>query len=199
MVSGVRVPIANTVPDLNDMPATSAIQQTPSEGDLLAVDIGLRSGLALYGRDGRLRWYRSENFVDRRRLRQGVNALLRGTPSIRWLIIEGGGPLADIWEHAAARHGIELERVSAERWREALLYAREQRSGKEAKSNAASLARRVIEWSDARRPTSLRHDAAEAVLVGFWWVLQRRWIPEIPAALKRAGTTGAASTHRGSE
>ncbi|MEN9933480.1 MAG: hypothetical protein RLZZ387_59, partial [Chloroflexota bacterium] len=29
---------------------------------LLAVDVGLRAGLALFDQDGRLRWYRSHNF-----------------------------------------------------------------------------------------------------------------------------------------
>jgi hypothetical protein len=29
---------------------------------LLAIDIGVKTGLALYGHDGRLLWYRSQNF-----------------------------------------------------------------------------------------------------------------------------------------
>jgi hypothetical protein len=34
------------------------------------VDLGLRSGLALFGSDGRLRWYRSQNFGSQSRLKR---------------------------------------------------------------------------------------------------------------------------------
>ncbi len=37
---------------------------------LLAVDLGVRTGLALYGGDGRLLRYRSQNFGSAARLRQ---------------------------------------------------------------------------------------------------------------------------------
>lgn len=43
---------------------------------LLAVDLGLRSGLALYGRDGRLREYRSQNFGSQSRLKRAVPSVL---------------------------------------------------------------------------------------------------------------------------
>jgi hypothetical protein len=42
------------------------------------------------------------------------------------------------------------------------------------------MARKVIDWSGARRPTSLRHDAAEAILVGLWGGLQVGWLRELP-------------------
>jgi hypothetical protein len=42
------------------------------------------------------------------------------------------------------------------------------RSGEDAKAAAEKLARDLIERSGAKRPTSLRHDAAEAILVGVW-------------------------------
>ena len=46
------------------------------------------------------------------------------------------------------------------------------------------LARRVIEWSNAPRPTSLRHDAAEAILIGLWGVLQAGQLPRLPTELR---------------
>ena len=46
------------------------------------------------------------------------------------------------------------------------------------------LARQVIEWSGARRPTSLRHDAAEAILVGLWAVLQEGWLDHSPIPVR---------------
>ena len=154
-------------------------------GSLLAVDLGLRTGLALFGEDGRLRWYRSQNFGTAARLRRAVHGVLRGLPEVRWLVLEGGGNLAEIWTREAERIGIEVVRIAAERWREQLLYTREQRTGAQAKHHAGELARRVIDWSAAPRPTSLRHDAAEAVLVGLWGALHVGLLHAMPPELRR--------------
>lgn len=152
---------------------------------LLAVDLGLRTGLALYGSDGRLRWYRSQNFGSNARLKRGAFGVLKDLPGVEQLVLEGGGTLAELWAKEGERRGLRVRVVDAETWRRALLYPREQRSGEEAKAAADTLARRVIEWSDAARPTSLRHDAAEAILVGLWGVLRAGWLDDLPAALRR--------------
>ena len=152
---------------------------------LLAVDLGVRTGLALFHRDGRLRWYRSQNFGNAARLRRGAPSVLDAAAEVERVVIEGGGPLAVIWEREAARRGLAVRRIFAERWRELLLLPREQRSGAQAKQTADLLARRVIEWSGAPRPTSLRHDAAEAVLVGLWGVIDAGWLDAPPAELRR--------------
>ena len=152
---------------------------------LLAVDLGVRTGLAVYGDDGRLLRYRSQNFGSAVRLRRALPALLEGERGLALLVIEGGGPLADAWEREAERRRIALRRIGAEEWRRALLYPREQRTGVQAKQTADGLARRIIDWSGAPRPTSLRHDAAEAILIGFWGVLDAGWLPAIPPELRR--------------
>lgn len=152
---------------------------------LLAVDLGLRTGLALYDSDGRLRWYRSQNFGTATRLRRAVHGLLQAEPEVRWLILEGGGSLGDIWMREGEKRGIEVQRIAAEVWRQQLLLGREQRSGRMAKHHAGELARRIIDWSDAPRPTSLRHDAAEAILVGLWGALHFGLLPQLPPHLRR--------------
>ncbi len=152
---------------------------------LLAVDLGLRSGLALFGTDGRLRWYRSQNFGSQSRLKRAVPAVLHSAGPLAWLVLEGGGPIADVWEREAARRALPVLVVSAQDWRARLLYAREQRSGSLAKDAADGLARRVIEWSDAPRPTSLRHDAAEAILLGLWASLEVGWLAQVPPEVRR--------------
>jgi hypothetical protein len=53
-----------------------------------------------------------------------------------------------------------------------------------AKRRAIEMARRVIEWSDAPRPTSLRHDAAEAILIGLFGVLELGWLDRLPPGLR---------------
>ena len=152
---------------------------------LLAVDLGLRTGLSLFQDDGRLVWYRSRNFGTAARLRRRVHRLLRELKDLAWLVLEGGGPLATIWEREARRRGVAVRRISAERWRRELLYPREQRNGKQAKHRAEDIARRIIAWSDAPRPTALRHDTAEAILIGFWGVLEVGWLKTLPAEIRR--------------
>lgn len=156
-----------------------------TERALLAVDLGLRTGLALYGGDGRLRWYRSQNFGTNARLRRGAFGVLKDVPGVEHLVLEGGGTLADLWAKEGERRGLRVRVVDAETWRRALLYPRERRSGAEAKAAADGLARQVIAWSGAARPTSLRHDAAEAILVGLWGVVKAGWLSEWPAELRR--------------
>ncbi len=152
---------------------------------LLAVDLGLKTGLALYDRTGRLIWYRSHNYGSRPRLKRGVCNLLAATPHLAWLVLEGGGSLAKIWEHEAERRRIPVRLIQADVWRRQLLYPREQRNGRQAKRNADDLARRIIEWSGAPRPTSLRHDTAEAILAGLWTVLDLGWLECPPPGIKR--------------
>jgi hypothetical protein len=156
-----------------------------SMASLLAVDLGVRTGLALYGLDGKLRWYRSRNFGTIQRLRRGVSAVLDGISDIILLVIEGGGELAEIWEREATRRSVPVIKINAELWRKEFLYPREQRSGAEAKQKAGRMARRVIIWSGVRKPTSLRHDTAEAILAGLWGVMDAGWLESLPTDLRR--------------
>ena len=154
---------------------------------LLAVDVGVRTGLAVYRDDGRLIWYRSRNFGAAVRLKRAIPALLHEAFDPTYVVLEGGGPLGDHWATAAERHGSHVRRVSAEEWRALFLHQRAQPSREQAKRVADTIARRVVEWSDAARPTSLRHDAAEAILIGLWGVLRVGWLEAIPPTLGIAG------------
>jgi len=151
---------------------------------LLAVDIGIRTGLALFGDDGRLRWYRSHNLGAKSRLRRAVPGIIGDSPDLEWLVLEGGGDLADVWRREAERQGVGVIDTTAEEWRRLLLHPRQQRNGAEAKQHADALARRVIGWSGARKPTSLRHDAAEAILAGLAGAIEVGWLPGVPTALR---------------
>lgn len=153
---------------------------------LLAVDLGFRTGLACYGRDGRLRWYRSHNLGERRRLKRAAYRILGELPDLTWLIAEGDRGLLEIWAHEAQRRGVSVRHVPAETWRRVLLYQRGRRSGRVAKQHADRVARAVIEWSGAARPTSLRHDAAEAILIGLWGVLELGWVAALPDSVASA-------------
>lgn len=153
---------------------------------LLAVDLGLRTGFALYERDGRLRSYRSQNLGTRARLRKAAGSVLAEHADVERIVLEGGGDIADIWKRAAEQAGRRAYVIDAGVWRRALLLPREQRTGLGAKSAADGLARAVIEWSGAQRPKgALRHDAAEAIAVGLWGVLDAGWLAAVPDEVRR--------------
>lgn len=152
---------------------------------LLAVDAGLRAGLAVYDSDGRLEAYRSTNFGALSRLRKAVYGVISEVAGVTHLVIEGGGGgIAAPWLKEARRRKLSVRQVDARVWREALLVPRSRRRGVDAKEAADALAREVIEWSDAPRPTSLRHDAAEAIVIGLWGVLEAGWLTSLPDGLR---------------
>ena len=156
-------------------------QPPPSQRHLLAVDMGLRTGLAVYGPDGRLISYRSKHFGSRSELRRGVGTILRESPPLGWIWLEGGGDIAEVWEKQAAHRGIEFRQVHAAAWRTSLMLPRQQRSGEVAKKEADGLARRVIAWSGAPKPKGdLRHDAAEAILLGIHAALEVNLLDRVP-------------------
>lgn len=152
--------------------------------ELLAVDLGLRTGLALFGADARLVWYRSQHFGTRAALRRGVHGLLDTLPDLQRLVMEGGGPIAEIWTREADRRGIAVLRIAAEDWRARLLDTGSSKRRDNPKHGADALARRVIDWSGAARPTSLRHDAAEAILIGLFGLLEAGWLNPLPESLR---------------
>jgi hypothetical protein len=135
---------------------------------VLAVDLGLRSGLAAFDEAGELVWYRSTNFGDRGRLRRAVTGVLDKLPDLELVALEGDRQLGEAWERVAIKRGAEVVWVTAETWRETLLTPSQRRSGSEAKRAADVIARDIIRRSAAPNPTSLRHDAAEAILIGVW-------------------------------
>jgi hypothetical protein len=147
---------------------------------MLAVDVGLKTGFAAYNADGKLCEYFSRHFANRQILKKAAFSILSDFPELTHLVVEGGGELAQVWQKMAERRNLFFVQISAEEWRASLLFKRQQRNGRMAKQNADTLARQVIEWSGIARPTSLKHDAAEAVLIGLWAVWRFEWLQELP-------------------
>jgi hypothetical protein len=153
----------------------------PSErSTLLAVDLGLRAGVALYDSRGRLLSYRSTNFGSMNRLKRGISGIIKPLDTLAWVVVEGDRRMGEMWEGAALHRGAGFDWVSPEQWRSTLLIPRKRRSGVKAKAEAEVLARKVIRWSELKGPTSLRHDAAEAILIGLWAVLTLGWLNHNP-------------------
>lgn len=142
---------------------------------LLAVDLGIRSGLAVFDSECRLRRYRSTNFGTRSSLKRAVYGLIDDAGPPAYLILEGSRDLAEIWEKAALKQGTQILEVTPETWRERLLDPADRRTGSGAKDAAGDLAREIIDKTGADRPTSLRDDAAEAIAIGWWGLWQVGW------------------------
>ena len=134
---------------------------------LLAVDLGLRLGWAAFGSAGRLLAYGSRHYGNRTVLWQAVPKILGDFPHLATLVLEGGGDLAVPWQKEGARRGVALKQVHSEAWRTSILTPTQRR---DPKASAEEVARTFIQRSGAKLPTSLRHDAAEAILVGAWAV-----------------------------
>jgi hypothetical protein len=142
---------------------------------LLAVDVGLRTGLAWLGADGRLRGYRATHFPDRGRLKGAARGVIGRLPGeVVAVVAEGDPRLSKVWEAAAAPVPVRV--VQAVTWRRDLLAAHERRTGRRAKVRAEEVARAFIAWSGLPRPTSLRHDAAEAVCLALWAGWRAGWL-----------------------
>lgn len=151
------------------------------KSSFVGVDLGLATAFSVYDRDGRLTGVRSRRFGSKDALRAAAGAILDEIPHVHSVIIEGGGDLAESWQRAAVHRGIHLRIVQASEWRRMFLYERERRDGAQAKTHAVKLAAQVIEWSATKGVTAqLGHDAAEAVLVGLFGVVEAGWLKDPP-------------------
>ena len=147
---------------------------------LLAIDLGVKTGLALYNDQCHLEWYRSQNYGNKNRLQRAVYGILKDIDNLAFIVVEGGGHLFSIWKKEADRLGIESIQLQAFHWRKEILFDREQRSGISAKQHAQIHAIRVIEQLGTSKPKSLTDDTAEAILTGFWALKKLNWIQNLP-------------------
>ncbi|OZC02262.1 hypothetical protein [Rubricoccus marinus] len=158
----------------------------PPEPTLLAVDLGVRTGLAFFDARGRLLSYRSQNLGSRARLKRAAHSLLAETPELERLVLEGGGNLAELWKAAGLRRDLRVRIMDAGVWRRGLLLPRERRSGALAKEAADAYARRIITWSEAANPKGkLKHDVAEAICIGLWACVEAGWLDGVPPEVRR--------------
>lgn len=158
-------------------------REAPAEpGGLLAIDLGLRMGLAHFDHDGQLLRYHAQRLANKAALKRHVyDVFIRHKP-LAALITEGDASLAKIWHRLADKWGLRIIHIQADRWRDDLLLPRDASSGKaHAKAIAQHKALDVIAASQvASRPTrsQLVHDAAEAILIGLWGAHHLGWIEE---------------------
>lgn len=143
---------------------------------LLSVDLGVKTGLALYTSEPRLIWYRSKNYGNKNRLKADIRNILTNHQNLSYIIIEGGGDLAKLWKNEAMKRNIEVIQIHAAEWRKEVFHQNQMKNGPKAKQSAISLAKKVIMETNGPKPTSMVHDAAEAILIGYWGMKQAGWI-----------------------
>ena len=74
---------------------------------LLAVDLGMKAGLAWFGEDGRLLRCRTVHFPNRTVLKKAMPAILDELP-LDCAVIEGGGPVAALWKKEIVKRDLPL-------------------------------------------------------------------------------------------
>ncbi len=139
---------------------------------ILSVDLGIKTGLALFSENANLLWFWSHNFGNRNRLKKGVNNILYKI-STKWelslIVIEGSRDIGKIWRKKGTKLDVPVMYVSPERWRGDILGSRNL-TAKESKRLAGIYARNIIIESGLSPPKLVNLDAAEAILIGYWGV-----------------------------
>jgi hypothetical protein len=158
---------------------------------LLAVDLGLRTGLCLFDSTGRLLRYADRQFDSEEDLERGAREVLSSwerdaAHSIARVAIEGSDPgLVRAWSRAVGDRLVLIARP--EHWRQDLLAPQDRGCRAKSKEASRSLARNIIDRFGAenldRAPYST--DCAESILVGLHVAQRLGWIerelPEISA------------------
>jgi hypothetical protein len=159
---------------------------------LLAVDLGLATGVAVFDSTGKLLLYNDFVFKSTADLRQVVHDLLvewerNLAVEITHVAIEGLDPsLWDAWISVLGSR--EVLDVLPETWRQDLLLHRERASGELAKAASRIIAKQIVH--DYGMMTShqgdFQTDAAEAVLLGLHVSRRLGWVDREPAIRRQA-------------
>ena len=157
---------------------------------LVALDLGLRFGWAFYTQRGTLIGYGSHHCSGRVQLKKCAYTLIQTLPPESELWIEGGGALLKFWTKPAVKRNLVIHTFHAHQWRKICFDLHSSTlsslSSKEAKLKAIEKAKNLIELQSQqnqkrhlqkiKKTSTLRHDTAEAILMGWWALLQTEWI-----------------------
>lgn len=156
----------------------SSLTITNSSPHLLSIDLGLRFGWSCFDQEASLIAYGSHHCGQANKLGSIAYNAIKVLPSNSVLLVEGNSELYRHWQKSAQRFQILNMQVYAEQWRHDCLSQKEQVDGKKAKVAAIRIARTLIKSQSGQGSYRLRHDAAEACLMGWWGLKQLQWISE---------------------
>lgn len=144
---------------------------------LLAVDLGVKTGYAQYSEEGKIMRYQSHNFGNAQRLKRGVYGILKSCENLQFLYLEGGGKLEKYWIKEAKKLGVKVIQLHAHDWRNEIYPAiKHSDKTKQAKVFAEKKALEILQRQGAPTPSSLTHDVAEAIIIGYYGCKQQGWI-----------------------
>ena len=142
----------------------------PEESNkLLAVDLGMRAGLAWFDQAGRLIRARSTHFPDRAALKRALPGIWREVTGVSRVVLEGGGALAEIWLKSAAKQGLMVDQICAEQWRREVFTPSQNRNAHSAKNAACALAVEIARQDGCPPCQEFLDDVAEAIVFGRWY------------------------------
>jgi len=143
---------------------------------ILAIDLGLRTGLAVWDDTARLRTWQTIRFRTPRALSAGARTIARDLDDdVVLAVTEGDLDLARPWDRALGARGVRVLHVQAHQWRGDVFADRPGLDGKAAKRAAVTLARRLVRQHAERGAPHLKHDAAEAICLGYWACWREGW------------------------
>ena len=156
----------------------SSLQTHQDSPHLLAIDLGLRLGWSCFQSDAQLIAYGSHHCGQANKLNALSYKALKALPLGSHVIIEGNGRLLKYWTKNAAKFDLDLTIIHAERWRATCLSTATSHDGKLAKNAALKIAHQLIRNRAKQGAVTLRHDAAEACLIGWWGLHHLGWISD---------------------
>lgn len=138
----------------------------------LSVDLGIKTGLACWTSNGRLLWYRSQNYGSVKRLKGAIGSILGQFDEPGVLVLEGGGRISELWITMAVRTGWTIETLHAEEWRRNLINQSEWQFCTDLKKLSISYATLACQWGSQPVAGILNHNTAEAILAGLWILIK---------------------------
>lgn len=128
-------------------------KEVPNNAVLLAVDMGLRSGFALYNSSGSLIDFTDHKFLSLPTLKESILEVLNCLSVKHHLtnfVLEGDAVYGEIWRTSIEEFGckrneeMDILFVSPSEWRESLLTLKERKSGQDAKTAARQICRQIM-------------------------------------------------------
>lgn len=153
-------------------------------GYMMSVDLGVKTGIAVYSAEGRLQWFGSRNYGSINSLRNDLPRLLHSYAPLRVLVLEGGGVLENVWKREAQNRNIPVISFHAGHWRQLLFGSESLMHSNRAKMKAVDLARTVIALIGENRASLPIHHAAEAILTGLCFLYEEGKV-ELPIEIRR--------------